>query len=159
MNGARSALVAVLVVAAVGVVGCRNQSDQPGHPAGGPTTTAVAGTSTTRPVGTGSGTSFCVPAKALDASLVAVGEAKSPDQLRAAVVGSQSAFDTARVASTPELFGDVEVLVGAYGQLFVGMEAAGYDLNRLSVGAFQPLLAPEVKASSGRLRDYVNNVC
>lgn len=157
MTGRRSTLIAVLVVVGVASVGCRDQSDKPARPPLTAPPTAV--TSTTVGIATGSGTSFCAPAKTLDASLLAVGAAKSTDQLRSAVDGSKTAFATARVASTPALIGDVEVLAGAYSQLFAGMEAAGYDLARLSVGAFQPLLTPEVEASSGRLRDYVNNNC
>jgi hypothetical protein len=157
VTGTRSTLVAVLVVTAVGLMGCRDKSDPPVRPAGSVPSTAAPSTSTA--LATGSGTSFCIQARALDTSLLAVGESKNPDQLRSAVAGSRSAFDTARVASTPALSGDVEVLAGAYGQVFGAMEAAGYDVAGLSVGAFQPLLAPEVKAASGRLRDYVNNDC
>ncbi len=102
---------------------------------------------------------FCAPAKSLDSALAAVGAARDPGTLRSAVARARSAFGTARAAAIASLVGDVDVLAGAYGQLFGNMEAAGYDLNRLSVGAFSPLLTPEVKASSGRLRDFVNNDC
>jgi hypothetical protein len=112
--------------------------------------------------GTGGGqgnTAFCSPARALDAALNAVGAARGPGTLRSAVARARSAFPAARAAAPPSLVGDVDVLADAYGQLFSGMEAAGYDLNRLSPGAFSPLLTPEVKASSGRLHDHVKTYC
>lgn len=165
MTRARLILVIGLVVAVVGLPGCRHRSNdavRTGDRAG----TSEAPSSVENPTVVGPGNpstntaaGFCAPAKALDADLLAVGAARAPGDVESTVARARSAFTTARDAAPLNLVGDVDVLAVAYGEVFAGMKATGYDFTRLSVGVFSSLLTPEVKASSGRLRDFVNNDC
>jgi hypothetical protein len=65
----------------------------------------------------------------------------------------------ARSAAPTEVAGDLDVVLAAYGQLFSGMEQAGYEASKVPLGAVQPLASSGFQASSGRLNSYVARAC
>ena len=88
-----------------------------------------------------------------------MGAARDPGPLEAAVSNARDVFAVAQATAPPELAGDIDVLAGAFGQLFDGMEAAGYELRKVSPGAFSALRSSEVTAAENRFNQYIADVC
>ncbi|HEX7276552.1 MAG TPA: hypothetical protein VF244_04195 [Acidimicrobiales bacterium] len=104
-------------------------------------------------------TGFCGPARDLDAALDAVANAGGPGELESAVGWARSSFSTAQATAPPGLQHDVDVLAAGFGQLFDGMEAAGYDRTKVSPGAFSGLATEEAFTAQDRFNQYLADVC
>jgi len=150
--------VALLVLA-----GCRGGDDDAASP--GPTTAASeSATSTTlRTVDTnftGQGsTQFCNLARTYNERFTQIGPNATPAQLRTAAREGQTAINQAVNAAPAEIKNDVQVIATALGGFLTDLEAANYDVNKLTPATFAKLQAPEFATSSQRFQAYTRNVC
>jgi hypothetical protein len=104
-------------------------------------------------------TAFCGPAHDLSGALNAVGAARTPSEVEAAVSWGRQSFATAQATVPPGLSNDIAVLASAFGRLFDAMEAADYDLSRVKPSAFSGLTTSSARNAQDRFNQYVIEVC
>ena len=151
-------LAVLLAVAALTACGGGGPKDKQAAPA--PTTTANADASS-QPVdtsftGAGSG-DYCRLARDYSESSKKFNAPNTPDQLRAVFQEAENDIQSALAVAPPEIKADVQTIATGLSSIVKAMEAANYDVTRLS--ATPPSLPPNFDAASQRIDAYTRDVC
>lgn len=102
---------------------------------------------------------FCPAGRTLVSTLSALDGNAGPSALRASVAPARAALGPALDAAPADIRADVGTVAAAYGGLFGALEQAGYDVSKVSLGAFQGISPSAVNAAAGRVEAYVAGSC
>lgn len=122
-------------------------------------TTEAGDDTPTTVVATGGG-EFCKELAAYmnDTSMADV-DPSDPQAYKAAIEES-SAKGRAMLAKAPDkLRGSVETLLDAQDEMLAALEAAGYDITKVSPDAFAVMDTPEVAEAGEKLDAYISDTC
>ena len=163
---ARAVIVAVVVVMlATSACGSSSKSsDSSSTTASSPPTSApVAVTPTTAETFTFTGSSdstFCAEMRADEGAFRSTNIAtKTPPQVKALYMDLVPKLESAASHAPTELTGDFATFVTAYKQLVKALAAAQYNYENLDPTTISTLDTPQVQAASGRIQQYMTQVC
>jgi hypothetical protein len=153
------------VLVAVGVVlaltACAGGSNGKQAATAPPKTTTPASPDASQPVDTsftGAGSAdYCRLARDYSESSKKFNAPNTPDQLRAVFQEAENDIQSALAVAPPEIKADVQTIATGLSSIVKAMEAANYDVTRLS--ATPPSLPPNFDAASQRIDAYTRDVC